>query len=52
MPDQFLAFLMEDLEKRGGGVYERYVARGQVGNGGRVEGNKRDCPQDGRAVDR
>lgn len=25
---------------------------GQVGNGGRVEGNKRDCPQDGRAVDR
>lgn len=28
LPDPFLAFLMEDLEKRGGGLYESYVARG------------------------
>ena len=35
LPYQFLAFLIEDLEKRGGGVYERYAARRQVGMGGK-----------------
>ena len=35
MPYQFLAFLMENLEKRGRGDYKRYAARRLIGMGGK-----------------